>query len=187
MATQRPSRDERITAATLDVLRTQGPAAVTIEEIAARSKVAKTTIYRRYRDRNDMLTAALASIASPPAPANPSDLMGVMEWVVERSYHAVNDGIGAGGIAALLTNENSESTWVLRSIINQHRAVLVDVIRDAMNNQIACGETDVETVMDCIVGAYLAERGRNGSVAPGWSKRVLRTILPALDPANRLA
>ena len=49
MTAQRPSRDERITAAALDLLRTQGPAAVTVEAVAARSGVAKTTIYRRYR------------------------------------------------------------------------------------------------------------------------------------------
>ena len=41
---QRSSRDERISAAALDLLRTKGPAAVTVEAVAARSGVAKTTI-----------------------------------------------------------------------------------------------------------------------------------------------
>ena len=182
MADQRSSRDERITTAALDLLRTKGPTAVTVEAVAARSGVAKTTIYRRYRNRNEMLTTALASIAAPPVPRDASELAPVVEWVVKQSYRAVNDGIGAGGVAALLTDDNPHHTRALRSIIQQHRAALAGVIRDAMNNQIMRGDIDVETVMDCIVGAYLAEYARSGSVAPGWSERVLRTMLPALKP-----
>jgi AcrR family transcriptional regulator len=182
MTEQRPSRDERITAAALDLLRTKGPAAVTVEAVAARSGVAKTTIYRRYRDRNDMLTAALASITQPPPPAEPAELVPVVEWLIEQSYRAVHDGIGAGGMAALLIDEDRDYTQVLQSIVHQHRAALASVIRDAMNNQVLRGDIDVETVMDCIAGAYLAELGRSGSVAPGWSERVLRTMLPALSP-----
>ncbi|MDT5366281.1 MAG: hypothetical protein QOC62_712, partial [Mycobacterium sp.] len=32
-------------------------------------------------------------------------------------------------------------------------------------------DIDVETMLDCIVGAYLAERARTGVVQPGWAKR----------------
>jgi hypothetical protein len=60
--------------------------------------------------------------------------------------------------------------------------VSVEIDRDAMNNRILRDDIDVQTVLDCIVGAYLSERGRRGSVAPGWSGRALRTILPALKP-----
>ena len=62
-------RDERITAAALELLRAKGPKAVTVEAVAARADVAKTTIYRRYRDRQEMLAAALdiahAATAAP--------------------------------------------------------------------------------------------------------------------------
>src|ERR1700741_57297 len=163
---QRQDVDDRIADATLALLRTKGPAAVTVEAVAARSGVAKTTIYRRYRNRNDMLTAALASITQPRPPPNPSELVPVVEWLVEQSYRAVHDGIGAGGLAALLTDENRDHTQLLRSIVHQHRAALASVLRDAMNNQVVGGDIDVETVMDCIAGAYLAELARSGSVAP---------------------
>jgi AcrR family transcriptional regulator len=182
MTPQRPSRDERITAAALDLLRTKGPAAVTVEAVAARSGVAKTTIYRRHRDRNDMLTAALASITQPPPPEDPDELVPVLKWLVEQSYRATHDGVGAGGLAALLIDENRDYTGVLRSIVHQHRAALASVIRDAMTNHVVRGDIDVETAIDCIAGAYLAELARSGSVAPGWTDRVLRTMLPALSP-----
>ena len=53
--------DAKIAAATLEVLRTRGPRAVTVEAVTAHSGIAKTTIYRRYSDRRDMLAAALAN------------------------------------------------------------------------------------------------------------------------------
>jgi AcrR family transcriptional regulator len=176
------SRDERITAAALHLLRTNGPAAVTVEAVAARSGVAKTTIYRRYRDRNDMLTAALSSIARPPRPSDRAGLLPVLEWVIEQSYRAVHNGIGAGGLAALLINEDRDYTRVLRSIVLQHRATLADVIRESIRDGYLRADIDVETVTDCIVGAYLSERARSGTVAPGWTERVLHTMLPALRP-----
>jgi hypothetical protein len=67
-----------------------------------------------------MLAAALASIAQPRPPANPSELVPVVKWLVEQSYRAVHDGIGAGGIAALLTDANRDYTRVLRSIVHGH-------------------------------------------------------------------
>ena len=46
-------RDEAITAAVIELLRTKGPKAVNVEAVAAQAGVAKTTIYRRFRDRED--------------------------------------------------------------------------------------------------------------------------------------
>ncbi|HEX2214996.1 MAG TPA: TetR family transcriptional regulator, partial [Mycobacterium sp.] len=62
---QRRDVDDGITDATLALLRTKGPKSVTVEAVAARSGIAKTTIYRRHRDRRDMLAVALARVTSP--------------------------------------------------------------------------------------------------------------------------
>jgi AcrR family transcriptional regulator len=183
---KRVARDERITAAALDLLRTKGPRAVTVEAVAARAGVAKTTIYRRYRDREDMLAAALTSLTQPTPPADRSALLPILEWLVQQSRNAIEAGIGVGGVAALLTEEDPDFTALIRSLLVQHRSALANVIRDA---SLACDvreELDVETMLDCIVGAYLAERARSGVVQPGWAKRVLRTLWPAftVQPAN---
>ena len=61
-STQLPSRktvDDRIVAATTEILRDRGPLAVTVEAVAAASGVAKTTIYRRYEDRDALVRAAI--------------------------------------------------------------------------------------------------------------------------------
>src|SRR5688572_2939020 len=66
---RQPEIDQRIGSAVLDLLHEGGPAAVTVEGVAARSGVAKTSIYRRHADRGALLTAALSdAIGEPQVP-----------------------------------------------------------------------------------------------------------------------
>lgn len=89
-----------------------------------------------------------------------------------------------GGAAALLTEEDPAFTELIRSLLVQHRKALADEMRDPAVTHLIRDDLDVETLLDSIVGAYLAERGRSGAVAPGWAERVLRTIWPAVAPAR---
>ena len=84
--------------------------------------------------------------------------------------------------AALLTEEDPDFTALIRSLLVQHRSALANVVRDALLAGEVREDLDVETMMDCIVGAYLAERARSGAVQPGWAQRVLRTLWPAVTP-----
>lgn len=64
-------RDVAILEATLSLLTELGYEQLSIEAVAGRSGVAKTTIYRRYRDKADLVAAAVdyRSHATPPSPA----------------------------------------------------------------------------------------------------------------------
>ena len=62
-----PEIDARLIAVTLSLLREAGPEAVNIQAVAERSGVAKTTIYRRYSNRDAMLRAAIESAVTPPS------------------------------------------------------------------------------------------------------------------------
>ncbi len=53
--------------ATIGILFEEGLPAFTIDEVARRSGVAKTTIYRHYPSRNDLILAALEQAITPPA------------------------------------------------------------------------------------------------------------------------
>jgi AcrR family transcriptional regulator len=173
-------RDERITAAALELLRTKGPKAVTVEAVASRADVAKTTIYRRYRDRQEMLAAALSSLTQPPPPPDSSAAAPIVEWLIDQCYNAIEKGIGVGGVAALLTDDDPAFTKLIRSLLVEHRQALADALQQESKSKQIRRDLDVDTVLDCIVGAYLAERARSGRVRHGWADRILRTLWPAL-------
>jgi len=179
--------DERITAATLELLRTRGPKAVTIEAVAARTGMARTTIYRRYRDRNEMLAAAMEPIAESSSPAPPSTDAQALAWLVEQSLRSVDDGIGFGGLAALVTDADPASTDLIRSILARHRAALGRAVEHDIEIGHGRRDLDVDTFLDCIIGAYFAEHARSGAVEPGWADRVVRTLLPSFARSDRPA
>jgi AcrR family transcriptional regulator len=172
-------RDAIITAAVLDLLRTKGPRSVNVEAVAAHARVAKTTIYRRYRDREEMIAAALSSLTRPPPPSDKSAPQPILEWLIEQSVNAIEGGIGVGGVAALLTDEDTTFTELIRALLVEHRAALASEIDNAADRAELRDDLDIETLLDCIVGAYLAERARRGTVAPGWGQRVLHSLWPA--------
>ena len=88
--------------------------------------MAKTTIYRRYRDRQEMLAAALASLTQPPPPPDTSAAAPILEWLIGQCYNAIEKGIGVGGVAALLTDEDPAFTKLIRSLLVKHRQALAD-------------------------------------------------------------
>jgi len=176
------SRDERITAAALELLRSGGGRAVTIEAVANRSGVAKTTIYRRYRDRIDLLTSALESLTNPTPPADPSDGAAVLDWLVKQALSAVTEGIGVGGVAALLTEDDPDYTRAIRAVLLRHREALTEVVRAATESGALRADQDAETLIDTIVGSYIIEHSRRGEVAEDWSDRIRTVLRPALLP-----
>ena len=127
MAQQR-SVPNRIDESTLRLLRTNGPRSVTVEGVAAASGVAKTTIYRRYRDRRDVLSTALSRLASP-APLDPqTEPPDRLRWLIRHAVETIEDGVGLGGVAAMLTDEDPEFNALFRQILVEQRAHLASAI-----------------------------------------------------------
>lgn len=175
---QRPDVDDGIADATLSLLRTKGPRSVTVEAVAARSGIAKTTIYRRHRDRRDVLTAALSQVTTPEplaVDARPADRL---RWLIHEAVKTIEVGIGFGGLAAMLTDEDPDFTKLFRRILVRQRAELESVIDSAKADGSFRGDVDGATLIDAIVGAHIAERARTGRVAAGWDARLFDLFWP---------
>ncbi len=178
------SVDERISSAALQLLRTGGPRAVTMEAVAAASGVAKTTIYRRHRDRRDLLTTTLSSLATP-APLDPaSEPPDRLRGLIDRTVEIVENGVGLGGVAAMLTDEDPEYSTLFRHILSDRRGHLTSVIDACKADGSMRGDVDAATLIDAIVGAYLVEYARSGDVAAGWSTRLFDLLWPAVRPPH---
>ncbi|RFA07524.1 hypothetical protein B7R21_15145 [Subtercola boreus] len=88
------SGDALILAATLDLLAERSYERVTLDDVAARTGKAKTTIYRRWATKDDLVLAATRSIGQPPEVAELPD-----EGTLRSDLLAVVDSPWLGGPA----------------------------------------------------------------------------------------
>ncbi|MGZ8714842.1 MAG: TetR/AcrR family transcriptional regulator [Mycobacterium sp.] len=175
---QRPDVDDGIADATLALLRTKGPRSVTVEAVAARSGIAKTTIYRRHSDRRDMLAAALSRVTNPEPLAVDAQPADRLRWLIHDAVKTIEVGIGFGGLAAMLTDDDPDFTKLFRRILVRQRAELESVIDAAKADGSFRDDVEGATLVDAIVGAHIAEHARTGRVAAGWEARLFDLFWP---------
>src|SRR3954467_12400806 len=173
--------DEGIAHATLALLRTSGPRSVTVEAVAARSGIAKTTIYRRHRDRKEMLSVAPTRVTTPEPLAPQADAADRLRWLIREAVKTIEVGIGFGGFAAMLTDEDPDFTKLFRRILAKQRAELESVIDVAKADGSFRADVDGATLIDAVVGAHIAERARTGRVARGWEARLFDLFWPIVQ------
>jgi AcrR family transcriptional regulator len=177
---ERRAVEDAIAASTLHLLRARGPRSVTVEAVTAHSGIAKTTIYRRYRDRRDMLAAALSRLASPEPPSLHADTQERLRWFIEHAVDAIDDGIGYGGFASLLTDEDPEFSALFRQILVDQRAKLASVIDACRNEGTMRADVDPQTLIDAVVGAHVAGRARDAQRGDDWRDRLFDLFWPAV-------
>jgi AcrR family transcriptional regulator len=187
MARQRRVEDG-IADSKLNLLRTRGPRAVTVEAVAEHSGIAKTTIYRRHANRRDMLASALSRLASP-TPLDPeTKAPDRLRWVIDHAVETIEDGIGLGGLAAMLTDDDPEFTAVFKQILVDQRGKVAAAIDAGKAEASMREDVNTATLIDAIVGAYIAEHARTGKVVDGWRQRLFELFWPAVrltpDPSR---
>src|SRR4051794_6531757 len=109
----RASRRARSERAILDATRTllaeSGVRGLTIEGVAARSGVAKTTIYRRWRDRDELALAAVwHDLAGLEAPRDVGDTRAELRAFVEPLVTILRTPL-LGGVVRGLASEIAEN------------------------------------------------------------------------------
>ncbi|GAB2656867.1 TetR/AcrR family transcriptional regulator [Kribbella swartbergensis] len=176
------STDQRIIQSALELLREKGPAAVNIDSVAARSGVARTTIYRRYRSRDQLMSTILERLIDPAPPAPDLPVREKLRWVLDRIGDILENRLGPGATAAIIANSDPAFATAVRARL----ATRLSALADLMNLDIKTGRlhanVDPDTVLGLLVGAYLAEVLRFGSPRKGWTDRALEFLTPAVTP-----
>jgi len=174
------SVDEKIEATALDILRTKGPSAVTIEAVALQSGVAKTTIYRRHDNRSSLLRAIVYSSSNSTEVPPGLTAYEMLQWFLGHARDTIENVVGRGTVAALLVNDDPEFTALLLGMVRTRSQPL----RDALRARIAAGELreglDVELLISLLLGTFMAESIRGKETSESWADDVLGLLWPAL-------
>jgi AcrR family transcriptional regulator len=172
--------DRRIHHAALTLLHDRGPAAVTVEAVAESSGVAKTTIYRRYNDRQDVLRAALTEVIGHPGEPPETDPREKIRWALDKTWHQMAEVLGPGGLAAVVGNTDPAFTDLFRKVLAPYADALVSLIRADVADGTLRDDVDADASVSLIVGAYLGELLRRGTVEDGFADRCLHLMWVAM-------
>lgn len=174
-----PGVDDRIFASALDILRSRGPLAVSMESVAAASGVAKTTIYRRYENRESLLTAAITSAAMTVDYPSGLAARDSIRWVLRHARDTIEHVVGRGTVAAVIMNEDPQFSELLLGMIRASTGPLRQDLRErALAGEIKA-DVDVELAISILLGVVVAELIRGRPTGEEWVDSVLALLWPA--------
>ena len=93
--------------ATLELLSEIGFEAMSIEAIAARARVGKTTIYRRYTSKDELVADAIESIREEVLIPDTGTLLGDMDALIENAAQITLTPLGRQAVAMIISSASS--------------------------------------------------------------------------------
>lgn len=151
---RREGADAQILDTTLAVLEEKGYTDLTVDEVAERTKVAKTTIYRRWASKGTLVAAAVATRVMPFEPPDTGTLEGDLLAVATRAHNILNGDLGR--IFAGLIGESQldpDLREIMLTSTRQRRQLYESVVTRGIDRGELGPDVDVELLVDMLVGA----------------------------------
>jgi AcrR family transcriptional regulator len=188
LTAKRTSRTETaILDATRELLSESGVRHLTVEKVAARSGVAKTTIYRRWRSKEDLALAVLIDfvhtiVAVPRGEGARNELVALLRGAVTALGSTAMGRVMQGLVSELATNED-----LSRAFHEQVVALRVSAVRNIVQRGIERGElrpdTDVDLLHELLFGpVYYRLFLSGGALDRKLPARIVDAVLPGFQP-----
>jgi len=181
-------RDERassaITRAALRQLHELGYGKVSMESVACEAGVARATVYRRYRDKADLITAAIAGNSTSHRVDRASDvprgdLVSYLEEFDQRFAEGCLEVVGT-----LIGMR--QDPWALD--LHRQRVVgpRMGYVRSLLVRAQALGQlredADLDLALQMLVGSVFARRVAGETTVSGWAERAVDAIWTGMGP-----
>ena len=168
--------------ATLELLAERGIAGTTIEAVADRSGVAKTTIYRQWNSQAALVVDAFDSILQPPPDPDTGTLRGDLLKLLTGLAASLQTGPATSLMFALIDAAERDPAFAAlhrRESDARHQTIL-EVIRRGIGRGELSADTDPQDVLDMLAGPILYRRVvSNGRVTTNFAERVVDHVLRA--------
>lgn len=175
--------DRAILEAAFRLVGSQGYDAMTMEGIATEARVAKTTVYRRFAHKADVVSAALAGHMPVPAAPATGSVRGDLVALVTLFQQAVVTGSGMTILGTLLVQEDRYPGLIAlfrERLIDPRRRLIAAVLRRGIEAGELHPGLDVEGMIDLLVGAVLIHRVARGEPPVDYGRRTVEALWPAM-------
>jgi AcrR family transcriptional regulator len=177
----------RVLETTLEVLGHEGYSGLRIDDIAAKAGVNKTTIYRRWPTRGELVVAALTRHAAPPQVVESGGLEEDLLALFMSATTLRNTAAGRGVVSALIAERGDpEVDRVCADVRERHRAPARVVLEGARRRGELPRRADLDLLLDVLTGAvYGRLRECPTPLEPEWVRRVIRLVLSGVAAGGR--
>jgi TetR/AcrR family transcriptional regulator, regulator of autoinduction and epiphytic fitness len=149
-----------VLSAVLDELADVGHASFTIESVAARCGVGKSTIYRHWDGKLQMIVDAVRELNTQPVPEPGGAPRERIRQLLHHLGHALTEGSLAPAIPALIeaAERDPEVRVLLHDYTVQRRRALVDALSRGIHAGHVAGTVDAELAAQALSGAIFYAR-----------------------------
>jgi AcrR family transcriptional regulator len=178
-----PEIELAILKATIDLLAEHGFGELSIEAVAARANVGKTTIYRRWPSKIPLVVDALASLKPQESRAIPEDmttreaLVGVLSELARG--HANESGTRIlAGLVGEMSRDRELAKAVRAGLVAGRRCQIVDLIERGIARGEIRPDVDTEVMADLLGGPFLVRKLITGKpVTARLAERIVTLVL----------
>jgi AcrR family transcriptional regulator len=178
-----PDADEAILDAALAEMAGKGYARMTIDGVAEAAGVGKPTIYRRFSDKADLATAALARLQAGEAPALTGRCLDDLVAILREFRTNLLRPNGMAMIGTLLAEERHtpELLALFRErVLAGRRRMLRGVLEIAAGRGEIPQDADIDAAVNLLVGSFYARYLSGDRIGPDWPERVVRVVWEGL-------
>ena len=147
---------QAILQATLDLLAEVGYESMSIEAIASRAGVGKTTIYRRYTSKEELVADAIESLREELPIPDTGSFWGDMDILINNAAKKIDSPLGRQTLALIISTASSnpqfaEVYWTKYTKLR--REALSKVLKRAKSRSEIHKDADIELIIDLLSGS----------------------------------
>lgn len=148
--------DQAILQATLDLLAEVGYQSMSIEAIASRAGVGKTTIYRRYTSKEELVADAIESLRDDLAIPDSGSFWGDMDILINNAAKKIHSPLGRQTLALIISTASSnpqfaEVYWTKYTKLR--REAFSKILERAKSRGEIHKDADVDLIIDLVSGS----------------------------------
>jgi len=178
--------ERRIRDAALALLAERGIGGFSVEAVAARAGVAKTTIYRRWPSKEEMIVSVVAELKGPAVPPPGGTVRDELVHLL-RETGRQDRSSGWGPLMARLVVDAEEHPELVASIwrrgVGPRRAYLAGVLRRGVAEGLIRPDIDLDLLIDMLVNPVVSRiRLKREPLSDEQVAQVVDIILAGVRP-----
>jgi AcrR family transcriptional regulator len=174
-----PEADRLILETAHRLLRELGYDRLTMDAVAREAGVARTTVYRRYRDKADLVSAAIETLRAPAKRSASGDAR--RDLIAHLDSVRRNYGISLAGTLLMEEPYNPQLLELFRErMVTPQRQIVADTITEGIERGQIRADIEIERVLDLLLGAFFAAVFAQGRPGPDWPEQIVEALWPAI-------